>query len=79
MPILQQEYSPGSNIRVDLHNFVYKLTEQTIDAHEDAITALAFDTPFGTMVTASMDGTMRIWDLSRGECQGLLEGHNGKL
>jgi division protein 1 len=42
------------------------------------ITALDFDVPFGTMVTAALDDTVRVWDLSAGRCMGLLEGHHGK-
>ena len=39
------------------------------------ITALDFDAPFGTMVTAALDDTVRVWDLNAGRCMGLLEGH----
>lgn len=61
-PTLQQYYKPGSKIK-------------EIKAHEDSITCLGFDQPFGTLVTASRDNTVRVWDLSRGKCTGLLEGH----
>lgn len=53
---------PGSKIR-------------EIPAHNDMITALDFDAPFGTMVTAALDDTVRVWDLSAGRCMGMLEGH----
>lgn len=46
-----------------------------IPAHNDMITALDFDVPFGTMVTAALDDTVRVWDLNAGRCMGLLEGH----
>ncbi|KAF2755434.1 WD40 repeat-like protein [Pseudovirgaria hyperparasitica] len=46
-----------------------------MQAHNDLITALDFDAPFGTMVTASMDDTVRVWDLNAGRCMGMLEGH----
>ena len=36
-----------------------------------------FDIPFGTLITAALDNTVRVWDLSTGRCQGMLEGHNG--
>jgi division protein 1 len=61
-PTLQQYYEPGSAIR-------------TIRAHEESISTFDFDIPFGTMVTASLDNTVKVWDLSRGKCHGLLEGH----
>lgn len=62
-PTLQQYYHPGDSIR-------------TIKAHDDAITALQFDIPFGTMVSASVDDTCKVWDLGRGICLGQLKGHN---
>ncbi|ROT40607.1 mitochondrial division protein [Sodiomyces alkalinus F11] len=62
MPILHEHFEPGSSIR-------------EIRAHRDTITALDFDAPFGMMVTAAMDDTVRVWDLNAGRCMGLLEGH----
>lgn len=62
MPILHEYMEPGSKIR-------------EMPAHNDMITALDFDAPFGTMVTAALDDTVRVWDLSAGRCMGMLEGH----
>lgn len=62
MPVLHEHMEPGSRIR-------------EIQAHNDTITALDFDAPFGTMVTAALDDTVRVWDLNAGRCMGLLEGH----
>ena len=62
MPVLHEHMEPGSRIR-------------EIQAHTDIITAMDFDAPFGTMVTAAMDDTVRVWDLNAGRCMGLLEGH----
>ena len=62
MPVLHEYMEPGSQIR-------------EIPAHNDMITALDFDSPFGTMVTAALDDTVRVWDLSAGRCMGMLEGH----
>ncbi len=61
-PVLHQHYEPGASIK-------------TITAHSDTISALDFDAPFGTLVTASVDDTVRVWNLATGRCQGLLEGH----
>ncbi|GME76479.1 unnamed protein product [Ambrosiozyma monospora] len=61
-PTLQQYYKPGDKIN-EFH------------AHDDAVTSLAFDAPFGTLVTASTDNTVRVWDMNRYKCVGLLEGH----
>lgn len=61
-PILHQHYDSGALIK-------------SLPAHAEAITTLDFDYPFGTMITASMDDTVRVWNLATGRCQGLLEGH----
>ena len=62
MPVLHEHMEPGSRIR-------------EMQAHNDVITALDFDAPFGTMVTAALDDTVRVWDLNAGRCMGILEGH----
>ena len=66
MPVLHEHLEAGSNIR-------------TIPAHNDCITTLDFDMPFGTMVTAALDDTVRVWDLNLGRCMGLLEGHTASV
>lgn len=66
MPILHEHFEPGSNIR-------------ELQAHNDMITALDFDVPFGTMVTAALDDTVRVWDLTVGRCMGFLEGHTASV
>lgn len=62
MPILHEHLEPGSRIR-------------EFQAHNDVISALDFDVPFGTLVTAALDDTVRVWDLNLGRCMGMLEGH----
>lgn len=66
MPVLHEHLEPGSSIR-------------TIQAHNDAITAIDFDAPFGTLVSASLDDTVRVWDLNLGRCMGFLEGHTAPV
>jgi len=66
MPILHEHFQPGTSIR-------------EIRAHQDAITALDFDAPFGTMVSAAMDDDVRVWDLNAGRCIGVLEGHTASV
>ncbi|KAL6884247.1 WD40-repeat-containing domain protein [Trichoderma longibrachiatum] len=66
MAILHEHFAPGSNIR-------------EIRAHRDTITAMDFDAPFGTLVTAALDDTVRVWDLNAGRCMGYLEGHTASV
>jgi division protein 1 len=66
MPILHEHFEPGSMIR-------------ELPGHNDMITALDFDVPFGTMVTSALDDTVRVWDMSAGRCMGLLEGHTASV
>ncbi|KAI1470352.1 mitochondrial division protein 1 [Daldinia caldariorum] len=66
MPILHEHFEPGFMIR-------------EIKAHADNITTLDFDVPFGTLVTASMDDLVKVWDLNAGRCIGLLEGHTASV
>lgn len=66
MPIRHEHFEPGSSIR-------------EFQAHNDMITALDFDAPFGTMVTSALDDTVRVWDLNVGRCLGLLEGHHASV
>ncbi|OJK01650.1 hypothetical protein ASPACDRAFT_116561 [Aspergillus aculeatus ATCC 16872] len=66
MPILHEHFSPGSEIK-------------EMAAHSDMVTAIDFDYPFGTMITAALDDTVRVWDLNVGRCIGFLEGHNASV
>ncbi|KAJ5568402.1 hypothetical protein N7450_010888 [Penicillium hetheringtonii] len=66
MPILHEHFAPGSLIK-------------EIEAHTDMVTAIDFDYPFGTMVSAALDDTVRVWDMNIGRCSGLLEGHNASV
>lgn len=66
MPILHEHFEPGSSIR-------------EIQAHDDMVTALDFDVPFGTMVSSALDDTVRVWDMNAGRCMGLLEGHTASV
>jgi mitochondrial division protein 1 len=66
MPVLHEHLESGTNLK-------------TIPAHNDVVTALDFDMPFGTMVTAALDDTVRVWDLNLGRCMGFLEGHTASV
>ncbi|KAK5720668.1 Mitochondrial fission protein [Elasticomyces elasticus] len=62
LPILHEHMDPGTRIK-------------SFRAHGEAITAMDFDAPFGTLVTASQDDSIKVWDLNAGKCLGALEGH----
>ena len=64
--IRHEHFEPGSRIR-------------EFQAHNDLITALDFDAPFGILVTSALDDTVRVWDLNLGRCIGLLEGHQAPV
>lgn len=66
MPILHEHFEPGSMIK-------------EFQAHGDVITAVDFDVPFGTMVSAALDDTVRVWDMNLGRCMGYLEGHHASV
>lgn len=63
-PTLQQYYEPGTKI------------SSFTKAHDDSITCLDFDMPFGTMCTAGkLDHSVKIWNLSKKTQIGTLPGH----
>lgn len=65
---LQELYQPGSVVA----NFN--------KVHDDGISCLDFDFPFGTMITAGyMDHSMKIWDLSGRKQVGHLNGHHASI
>ncbi len=66
MPILHEHFQAGTMIR-------------ELRAHHDHVTALDFDAPFGTLVTAALDDSVKVWDLNAGRCIGILEGHTASV
>lgn len=50
---------------------------QTLTNHTAPITGIDFSEPYGTLVSSSLDETVRIWDLSSGDEVGRLRGHQG--
>lgn len=61
-PTLQKYFKPGERI-------------SSFKAHDDSVTCLVFDEPFGKLVTASRDSTVKVWNLSSEKCIGQLKGH----
>lgn len=67
-PTLQQYYTRGSSINA------FK------QAHNDSITCLDFDVPFGTLCTAGhLDHSVKIWDLSQKKQIGQMPGHMASI
>ncbi|KAI8365907.1 WD40-repeat-containing domain protein [Radiomyces spectabilis] len=52
---------------------------KTLSGHEDAILCLDFNHPKGILVSSSLDGTVRAWDLQLNQCIGMLEGHSSTV
>ncbi|KAF9583128.1 Mitochondrial fission protein [Lunasporangiospora selenospora] len=48
----------------------------TFYGHDGIVTCLDLNGPYGTLVTASRDNTVRVWDLSTFKCLGYLPGHD---
>ncbi|PWY98263.1 mitochondrial division protein 1 [Testicularia cyperi] len=51
----------------------------TLADHSAPIVSLDFTEPYGTLVSASLDETVRVWDLASGEEVGRLRGHSGAV
>ncbi|SNX85985.1 related to CAF4 - CCR4 associated factor [Melanopsichium pennsylvanicum] len=51
----------------------------TLADHSAPITSLDFTEPYGTLVSASLDETVRVWDLASGDEVGRLRGHTGPV
>lgn len=47
----------------------------TLTNHTAPITSLDFSEPYGTLVSSSLDDTVRVWDLATGSEAGRLRGH----
>ncbi|AGO10213.1 AaceriAEL314Wp [[Ashbya] aceris (nom. inval.)] len=63
-PTLQQYYEPGANI-VSFES-----------AHEDNVTCLDFNLPFGTLCSAGkLDPTIKVWNLSKNKHVASITGH----
>lgn len=50
---------------------------KTLEGHTDDVLCVDFNHPKGMLVSSSMDGTVKAWDLYRNKCLGNLEGHRG--
>ncbi|KAI8148223.1 WD40-repeat-containing domain protein [Fennellomyces sp. T-0311] len=48
---------------------------KTLEGHDDDVLCVDFNHPKGLLVSSSLDGTVRAWDLHRNRCLGSLEGH----
>ncbi|PLW25631.1 hypothetical protein PCANC_26086 [Puccinia coronata f. sp. avenae] len=51
----------------------------TLRGHSQAIAALDFSSPYGYLVSSSLDQSVQLWDLANGEPIRNLNGHNGMV
>jgi len=51
----------------------------TLRGHSQAILALDFSSPYGYLVSSSLDQSVHLWDLATGESIQSLNGHNGMV
>lgn len=54
-------------------------TLMTLNGHSDAVTSVCFLPSGKTLVSASEDKTLRLWDVQSGECIKVMEGHRRKV
>ncbi|KAG9299538.1 hypothetical protein G9A89_020709 [Geosiphon pyriformis] len=57
-----KKYNPGTCIK-------------TLEGHNNVITCLDIDKSNERLVTASLDNTLRLWELTTYQCLGILDGH----
>jgi WD40 repeat protein len=51
----------------------------TLEGHCDSISAVVFSPNAQLIASASVDGTIRLWDTMTGLCHNVLEGHEGEV
>ena len=51
----------------------------TLRGHNDEILDVAFNAQGSKLVTASADGTSRVYNVATGACQAILIGHEGEI
>jgi division protein 1 len=72
---MEEDSTSYSRITSTTRNFKSGDQIHKFQAHQDAINCIAIDEPYGKLLTCSMDNTVRVWDMNRYKCIGLLEGH----
>ncbi|CAG8481932.1 11197_t:CDS:2, partial [Dentiscutata heterogama] len=77
-----QEDNNGQNMRIRRGKTTLRSQEpgtciKTLEGHDDMILCLDFNKSHGTLASASLDNTLRLWDLANYQCLGILDGHKG--
>jgi hypothetical protein len=57
--------------------FVAPACVQVLTGHTDGVTSVAVSADGRTAVSGAWDHTVRVWDLSSGQCRAILTGHTG--
>ncbi|CAG8609617.1 3241_t:CDS:10 [Dentiscutata erythropus] len=77
-----QEDNNGQNMRIRKGKTTLRSQEpgtciKTLEGHDDMILCLDFNKSNGTLASASLDNTLKLWDLANYQCLGILDGHKG--
>ncbi|KAF8507649.1 dynein regulator [Hysterangium stoloniferum] len=66
---------PGTSKRANLDWLPRAPPKHTLTGHRDAVTAVSFHPLFSSIVSASADATLKVWDWDTGELERTLKGH----
>lgn len=66
---------PGNSKRANIEWLPRAPAKHTLTGHRSPVTSLSFHPLFSSIVTASEDTTLKIWDWDTGELERTLKGH----
>lgn len=72
----QKQALAASNDTLLLIDLQSGLTLHKLKGHKDGIYCAAFDETGQRALSGSREGTVRVWNLERGSCTGVMEGHS---
>jgi WD40 repeat protein len=69
----------ASLVSIIIHNFKAKKVELEIEAHQNLITGLAYNSEKRVLISTSYDKTLKIWDINDSSVKISLEGHRSDV